>query len=58
LAAAIWWHSDPFFGVLLIVAVGLLMVAGLTAVVNRKNYLENKLEAQLEVLQSNEKLLT
>jgi len=35
LAAAIWWHSDPFFGVLLIVALGLLIVAGLTEIVYR-----------------------
>jgi hypothetical protein len=35
LAAAVWWHSDPFFGVLLIIAIGLLLVAGLTEVVYR-----------------------
>lgn len=35
LAGAIWWHSDPFFGVLLIVAFGLLIVAGLTEIVYR-----------------------
>ncbi len=35
LVGAIWWHSDPFFGVLLIVALGLLIVAGLTEVVYR-----------------------
>ena len=29
LVAAVWDHSDPFFGVLLIIAVGLFMVAGL-----------------------------
>jgi hypothetical protein len=33
LAGAIWWHSDPFFGVLLIVAMGLLTIAGLTETV-------------------------
>jgi hypothetical protein len=33
LADAIWWHSDPFFGVLLIVASGLLTIAGLTEVI-------------------------
>jgi|SRR5208283_261448 len=33
LAAAFWWRSDPFFGVLLIVALGLLALAGLTAIV-------------------------
>jgi hypothetical protein len=35
LVGAIWWHSDPFFGVLLIVALGLLVVAGLTEIVSR-----------------------
>jgi hypothetical protein len=30
LIAAVWDHSDPFFGVLLIVAIGLFIVAGLT----------------------------
>jgi hypothetical protein len=35
LAGAIWWHSNPFFGVLLIVAMGLLTVAGLTETVYR-----------------------
>lgn len=36
LAAAIWWHSDPFFFVLLIIALGLLIVAGLTEIVYRR----------------------
>jgi hypothetical protein len=35
LSCAVWWHSDPFFGVLLIIAIGLLVAAGLTAVVYR-----------------------
>jgi hypothetical protein len=35
LGAAFWWRSDPFFGVLLIVALGLLAVAGLTEIVYR-----------------------
>ena len=35
LAAAVWWHSDPFFGVLLIIAIGLLLVAGITEIVYR-----------------------
>jgi len=35
LAEAIWWRSDPFFGVLLIVALGLLVVAGLTEIIYR-----------------------
>lgn len=33
--AAVWDHSDPFFGVLLIMAIGLLAIAGLTEVVYR-----------------------
>jgi hypothetical protein len=35
LAEAIWWRSDPFFGVLLIIALGLLTIAGITEVVYR-----------------------
>jgi hypothetical protein len=35
LTAAIWWHSDPFFGVLLIIALGLLVIAGLTEIIYR-----------------------
>jgi hypothetical protein len=35
LTAAVWWHSDPFFGVLLIVALGLLTVAGLSELAYR-----------------------
>jgi uncharacterized membrane protein YqaE (UPF0057 family) len=35
LAEAIWWHSDPFFGVLLILSLGMLTLAGLTALVYR-----------------------
>jgi hypothetical protein len=35
LAAAVWWRSDSFFGVLLIIALGLLTVAGLTEVIYR-----------------------
>jgi hypothetical protein len=35
LLAAIWWRSDPFFGVLLIIALGLLAVAGLTEIIYR-----------------------
>lgn len=35
LAEAIWWRSDPFFGVLLIVAIGLLTIAGITEIVYR-----------------------
>ena len=36
LAAAVWWHSDPFFGVLLIIAIALLAVAGLSEVVYKR----------------------
>jgi hypothetical protein len=35
LAEAIWWRSDPFFGVLLIIALGLLTIAGITEIVYR-----------------------
>ena len=35
LAEAVWWHSDPFFGVLLIISIGLLILAGLTKIVYR-----------------------
>jgi hypothetical protein len=35
LAGAIWWHSGAFFGVLLIVAFRLLLVAGPTEIVYR-----------------------
>lgn len=35
LLAAIWWRSDPFFGVLLIIALGLLAAAGLTEIIYR-----------------------
>jgi hypothetical protein len=35
LVAAVWDHSDPFFGVLLILAIALLIVAGLSSFVYR-----------------------
>jgi predicted membrane channel-forming protein YqfA (hemolysin III family) len=35
LMAAVWWRSDPFFGVLLITALGLLTVGGLTEIIYR-----------------------
>jgi hypothetical protein len=35
LAEAVWWRSDPFFGILLIVALALLTMAGLTDIVYR-----------------------
>jgi hypothetical protein len=35
LAAAVWWRSDSFFGVLLIIALGLLTIAGITEFVYR-----------------------
>jgi hypothetical protein len=33
LAEAVWWRSDPFFGVLLIISFGLFILAGLTALI-------------------------
>jgi hypothetical protein len=36
LAEAVWWRSDPFFSVLLIVALALLTIAGLTDIVYRR----------------------
>jgi predicted membrane channel-forming protein YqfA (hemolysin III family) len=41
LAEAIWWHSDPFFGVLLIIAFGLLTTAGVTEIVYRRTRTES-----------------
>jgi hypothetical protein len=35
LAAAVWWRTDPFFGVLLIIGVGLLTISGITEIVYR-----------------------
>lgn len=35
LAAAVWWRSDSFFGVLLIIALGLLIIAGITEAIYR-----------------------
>jgi hypothetical protein len=35
LAASVWWRSDSFFGVLLIIAFGLLIIAGMTEIVYR-----------------------
>jgi hypothetical protein len=36
LAGAVWWRSDPFFGVLLIIALIMLTTAGITEVVYRR----------------------
>src|SRR5260370_16136146 len=36
IAAAIWWRSDPFFGVILIIGLGLLVVAGLNDIIYRR----------------------
>jgi hypothetical protein len=36
LAEAIWWRSDPFFGVLLLIALLLLTIAGITEIVYRR----------------------
>lgn len=35
LAEALWWHSDPFFGVLLLLSLGMFTVAGLMVLVYR-----------------------
>jgi hypothetical protein len=32
----VWWHSDPFFGVLLIISVGLFILAGITEIIYRR----------------------
>jgi len=40
LAEAFWWWSDPFHGVLLIIGLGLLIVAGLTELVYRFTLLD------------------
>jgi hypothetical protein len=41
LTAAVWWRTDPFFGVLLIIALGLLTVGGLTEVIYRATRIES-----------------
>ncbi len=35
LAEAVWWRSDPFFGVLLIMSFGMFILAGLTEITYR-----------------------
>ena len=35
-AEAMWWRSDPFFGVLVIMAFGMVVVAALTVIVYRR----------------------
>lgn len=35
MGSAVWWRSDPFFGVLLIISVVLAILAGLTLLVYR-----------------------
>ena len=35
LAEALWWHSDPFFGVLLILSLAMFTLGGLMALVYR-----------------------
>jgi len=42
LGEAVWWRSDPFFEVLLIVAVGLFILAGLTEIIYRRTLTRNK----------------
>ena len=45
LAEAIWWRSDPFFGVLLIVALGLLTIAGITEIVYQRTKIDFPIRA-------------
>ena len=42
LGEAIWWRSDPFFGVLLIMSVGLFILAGLTEIIYRRTKTHSK----------------
>ena len=42
LGEALWRRSDPFFGVLLIVAVGLIVLAGITETIYRRTLTRNK----------------
>jgi hypothetical protein len=40
LAGTLWWDSDPFFGVLLIMSLGMLIFARLTAIIyGKREYL-------------------
>jgi len=46
LAEAVWWHSDPFFGVLLIISVGLFIFAGITEIIYRRtSHLQDSLSS-------------
>jgi len=36
LAETVWWRSDPFFGVLLIISLGMFILAGLTEIIYRR----------------------
>jgi hypothetical protein len=36
LAEAVWWNSDPFFGVLLMMSFGWFILAGITEIIYRR----------------------
>jgi hypothetical protein len=42
LAEAVWWHSDPFFGVLLIMSFGIFILAGLMEVTYRRTKIQDE----------------
>jgi hypothetical protein len=42
LTEALWWRSDPFFGVLLITGVGFLILAGITEIIYRRTQTRNE----------------
>jgi hypothetical protein len=46
LAEALRWHSDPFFGVLLLLSLGMFTVAGLMVLVYRTEKSVNELQRQ------------
>ena len=45
LAEAVWWRSDPFFGVLLIMSFGLFILAGLTTIIYRATKAQEEVQA-------------
>jgi hypothetical protein len=49
LGEAVWWHSDPFFGVLLIISVGLFILAGITEIIYRRT---SPLQDALQVMRT------
>ena len=42
---AVWWRSDPFFGVLLIMSFGLFILAGLTTIIYRATKAQDEVQA-------------